>query len=146
MKRILLATVALLALSSQVFAQTPTPAPVPGVVSVPPSTKTMAIVVTEPMFATVATGEDLSSTLIGLDVYNNADKKIGTVKDIAMNDGRVHAYIIGVGGFLGMGDHYVAVTPKAIKITYRASDKSWHAVMDTDVAALKAAPEYKYQS
>jgi hypothetical protein len=81
-----------------------------------------------------------------LDIYNAKQEKIGTVKDIAMSGGRVNAYIVGVGGFLGVGDHYVAVMPSAIAITYGVIEKKWHATMDTDAAALKAAPEYKYAS
>jgi sporulation protein YlmC with PRC-barrel domain len=98
------------------------------------------------MFTSIATGEDLSSNLVGLDIYNASQQKIGTVKDIAMSDGRVNAYIVGVGGFLGIGDHYVAVKPSAITITFGAADKKWRATMDTNAAALKAAPEYKYAS
>ncbi len=40
--------------------------------------------------------------------------------------GRAQAYIVSVGGFLGMGDRYVAVNPSEIKITYNDSDKKWH--------------------
>jgi sporulation protein YlmC with PRC-barrel domain len=98
------------------------------------------------MFTSIATGEDLSSNLVGLDIYNANQQKIGTVKDIAMSDGHVNAYIVGVGGFLGIGDHYVAVKPSAVAITYGATDKKWRATMDTNAAALKAAPEYKYAS
>ncbi len=32
--------------------------------------------------------------------------------------GSIKAYIVGVGGFLGMGDHYVAVSPSAINMSY----------------------------
>ncbi len=148
MKNILLATVTLITLASPAFAQTATTSAsttsAPAVVTVPPSTVKMPVVASTSIFATIPTGEDLSSNLIGLDVYNGANVKIGTIKDIAMNAGRVHAYIIGVGGFLGMGDHYVAVTPASITISYGQSDKKWHATMNTDAAALKAAPEYKY--
>ena len=140
MKRTLFATATLLALSPAAFAQTPataaptTPAP------------TSAAVVSPSMFTSIATGEDLSSNLVGLDIYNANQQKIGTVKDIAMSDGHVNAYIVGVGGFLGIGDHYVAVKPSVVAITYGATDKKWRATMDTNAAALKAAPEYKYAS
>jgi hypothetical protein len=149
MQRTLFAAVTLLALSPAAFAQTPTAAATPAapaVVSVAPATHSAAVVGPAVMFATIPAGEDLSSNLIGLDIYNGTNDKIGFVKDIAMSGGRVNAYIIGVGGFLGMGDHYVAVTPSAIAITYSAADKKWHAIMNTDTAALKAAPEYKYAS
>src|ERR1039458_6462555 len=52
----------------------------------------------------------LSSNIVGLDVYYNKDK-IGDIKDIAMDTSGVRAYILSVGGFLGMGAHYVAVVP-----------------------------------
>ena len=40
----------------------------------------------------------------------NDNKNIGKIKDIALNQhGRAQAYILSVGGFLGVGDHYVAV-------------------------------------
>jgi len=58
----------------------------------------------------------------------------------------VNGYVIGVGGFLGMGDHYVAVRPSAVKLSYDAKDKKWHASMDASADQLKAAPEFKYPS
>ena len=95
-------------------------------------------------FTTVPNRDDLSSKLVGLSVYNNAGQDIGKIKDIAFNNTGVKAYILGVGGFLGVGDHYVAVRPSALNITYNANNSSWQAKMDTNAAQLKAAPEYKY--
>jgi hypothetical protein len=34
----------------------------------------------------------------------------------------VSGYILGVGGFVGIGDHYVAVRPSAVKLGYDAKD------------------------
>jgi hypothetical protein len=31
-----------------------------------------------------------------------------------------------------------------VTISYNATEKKWHAAMDTNAEALKAAPEYKY--
>jgi hypothetical protein len=45
-----------------------------------------------------------------------------------------------------MGDHYIAVRPSAINITYDASKDKWQALMNTDVDQLKSAPEFKYSS
>ena len=98
------------------------------------------------IFAIVPTNGDMSSKVIGLDIYNNAKQNIGTIKDISFNSSGVNAYIVGVGGFLGMGEHYVAIRPSAISVTYDAAAKKWRATMDTDAAQLKAAPEYKYAS
>jgi len=98
------------------------------------------------MFANIPANDELSSKVVGLDVYNNANQNIGTIKDVAYDGARVNGYILGVGGFLGMGDHYVAVRPSAIKLSYDAKDKKWHANMDANADQLKAAPEFKYPS
>lgn len=98
------------------------------------------------IFATVPTNDEMSSKVIGLDIYNNDKQNIGTIKDIAFSSNGVNAYIVGVGGFLGMGEHYVAIRPAAVTLTYDSTDKKWHAMMDTNAAQLKAAPEYKYAS
>lgn len=96
------------------------------------------------MFANVPAKAELSSKVVGLEVYNNANQNIGTIKDVAYNGTNVNGYIPGVGGFLGMGDHYVAVRPSAVKLSYDAKDKKWHASMDANADQLKAAPEFKY--
>jgi hypothetical protein len=96
------------------------------------------------IFTIIEAKADLSSKVIGLEIYNNEKQDIGEIKDIAFGSDGVQAYIVGVGGFLGMGDRYVAVRPSAIAVTYDVAGKTWHALMDTDAAKLKAAPEYKY--
>jgi sporulation protein YlmC with PRC-barrel domain len=90
--------------------------------------------------------EELTSNVVGLSVYNNDKKDIGTIKDLAFDSTGAKAYILAVGGFLGMGDHYVAVRPSAINLSYNGSDKKWHAEMNANADQLKAAPEYKYPS
>jgi PRC-barrel domain protein len=98
------------------------------------------------MFTSLPAKDELSSKVVGLDVYNSANQNIGTIKDVAYNGTSVNGYVIGVGGFLGMGDHYVAVRPFAVKLSYDAKDKKWHASMDANADQLKAAPEFKYPS
>ncbi len=96
-------------------------------------------------FVSVPQTNKLSSNMVGLDVYNSANKDIGTIKDVALNsDGRVDSYILSVGGFLGMGEHYVAVNPRDVMVTYNDSDKKWHATINTSAEQLKSAPEFKY--
>jgi PRC-barrel domain len=54
-------------------------------------------------------GEWRSSKLIGLNVYNH-DDKIGDINELIVDhSGKIEAIVIGVGGFLGMGEHDVAV-------------------------------------
>jgi hypothetical protein len=97
-------------------------------------------------FTNVPPQEELTSNVVGLSVYNNDKKDIGTIKDLAFDSTGAKAYILAVGGFLGMGDHYVAVRPSAINLSYNGSDKKWHAEMNANADQLKAAPEYKYPS
>jgi len=50
------------------------------------------------------------SKLIGLNVYDLQNQKIGDIKELLLdNDGKIGQVAIGVGGLLGMGEHDVAV-------------------------------------
>ncbi|MGA2993230.1 PRC-barrel domain-containing protein [Bradyrhizobium sp.] len=96
-------------------------------------------------FVAIPQNDELSSKVVGLDIYNTDNKDIGQIKDIALNpNGRSQAYIVSVGGFLGLGEHYVAVNPSAVKVSYNEQDKKWHASMNATADQLKAAPEFKY--
>jgi len=96
------------------------------------------------MFFFVPPHEELSSNVVGLDVYNKDKQNIGTIKDIALDANGLSGYIVGVGKFLEMGDHCVVVHPSAI--SFKAGDNGWHATMNVNATQLKAAPEYKYAS
>lgn len=98
------------------------------------------------MFTNIPSSDHLSSKVIGLDVYDDQKQDIGTIKDMAFDRSGLSAYIVGVGGHLGMGDHYVAVRPSAIHLSYNADAKKWQATMNTSADQLKNAPEYKYPS
>jgi PRC-barrel domain len=98
------------------------------------------------MFASLPAQADLSSKIVGLDVYNDAKQDIGTIKDIAYTGNTVDGYILSVGGFLGLGDHYVVVRPSAVNVNYSTNDNKWHATINASAEQLKAAPEYKYSS
>jgi sporulation protein YlmC with PRC-barrel domain len=61
-------------------------------------------------------GEWRASKLIGVNVYNEANEKIGDINEIILDkSGKAENVIIGVGGFLGMGEHYVAVAYDKLK-------------------------------
>jgi sporulation protein YlmC with PRC-barrel domain len=83
------------------------------------------------------------STYYNEDVYDNQDNKIGTVSDILLdNEGRISAVIVGVGGFLGLGQKDVAVPFNALKVTEKNNDR--YLVMNTTKEALESAPGYVY--
>jgi sporulation protein YlmC with PRC-barrel domain len=57
-----------------------------------------------------------ASKIVGLSVYNNNDQNVGSINDLLTDrSGTIKAVVIGVGGFLGMGEHLVAVSFDKIK-------------------------------
>ncbi len=59
-----------------------------------------------------------ASKVVGLNVYNDKDEKIGSINDLLLDkSGSIKAAVIGVGGFLGMGEHLVAVSFDKLKFS-----------------------------
>ena len=57
-----------------------------------------------------------ASKLVGVNVYNEANEKIGDINDVILDkSGKAANVILGVGGFLGMGEHLVAVSFDKLK-------------------------------
>ena len=77
-------------------------------------------------------------------VYDPSDNKIGGIDDVLIDkEGRVTALIIGVGGFLGMGEKNVAIPFSDIRASEKNNNK-WYLVLNTTKDALKTAPGYTY--
>ncbi len=118
-------------------------------------------------------GDWRASKVVGLNVYNDSNEKIGSINDLLMDKGgKIGAAVIGVGGFLGMGEHLVAVSFDKLKFsdqpvsytgasntnakpatttgaaTSASSTRSkWypdHAVFNATKDELKKLPEFKY--
>ena len=112
------------------------------------------------------------SKLIGLNVYDQQNEKIGDIKELMVDkDGKIEQVAIGVGGFLGMGEHDVAVkwtelkfsdqpvpsktssatggaarTTGAASSSTSSSKKNYpdHATLNTTKDQLKAMPQFNY--
>ena len=57
-----------------------------------------------------------SSKLVGLNVYNDSNESLGSINDLLTDkSGNIKAVVIGVGGFLGVGEHLVAVALDKVK-------------------------------
>lgn len=83
----------------------------------------------------------LASSLKARNVYDRSDVKIGVINDLVVDrDGRVAAFVIGVGGFLGIGEKNVAVPFEDVKITLH--DSRERLVLDRSRDDLKAAPAF----
>jgi len=61
-------------------------------------------------------GDWRASKMVGLNVYNSGNEKVGSIDDLLTDKtGAVKGVVIGVGGFLGMGEHLVAIPFDKIK-------------------------------
>jgi sporulation protein YlmC with PRC-barrel domain len=76
----------------------------------PPADSTTAAVTTLRWTTEQAAGQWRGTKLIGLNVYNNDNEKIGGITEIIVDEsGKLDAVVVGAGGFLGLGEHDVAV-------------------------------------
>ena len=87
----------------------------------------------------VTTGWSAKKDILGKAVYNDKNEKIGTVDDLIISPDRSVSFaIVGVGGFLGMGKHDVAIPVKNLKGEGKLM------LSGATKEALKALPEFKY--
>jgi sporulation protein YlmC with PRC-barrel domain len=57
-----------------------------------------------------------ASKMVGLSVYNDSNESVGSINDLLTDKtGNIKAVVIGVGGFLGVGEHLVAVAFDKVK-------------------------------
>lgn len=88
-------------------------------------------------------GQWLAGQFIGQAVTNQAGEKIGDINDLLFDkSGRVINVVIGVGGFLGIGEKYVAVPYSTLSIT---ADPQGKRVVSVPLSKerLQAAPDFK---
>src|SRR5437762_11635712 len=59
-----------------------------------------------------------ASKLVGLSVYNEKNESVGSINDMLTDkNGKIVAVVIGVGGFLGVGEHLVAIPFEKVKFS-----------------------------
>ncbi len=107
-----------------------------------------ASAISAPVFAAdnMQTADEFrTSKLVGTKVYNSANENIGSIEDIVLKaDGSMDEVVLSVGGFLGIGEKYVIVSPAAVTVAYSEADKKWSAKMDATKDEIEKAPEFKY--
>jgi sporulation protein YlmC with PRC-barrel domain len=90
------------------------------------------------------TDQIAASTYIGQSVYNASDESIGEINDVIFTkDGSVEAAVIGVGGFLGIGEKNVAVPLDTINVAEVPNSDDLKLTTQETADTLKAAPEFK---
>ncbi|WP_162916377.1 PRC-barrel domain-containing protein [Cohaesibacter haloalkalitolerans] len=98
-------------------------------------------------YLTAAPGQILASGLMGETVYSSVKDVdgvrtiIGDINDIVLDDeGTVDAAVIGVGGFIGLGEKDVAVDFNSLQ--WMTWEGERHLVMASTKEELEAAPEF----
>jgi PRC-barrel domain protein len=88
----------------------------------------------------VALGWSAKKQILDKDVYNNNNEKVGKVEDLIIAPDKAVSYaIVGVGGFLGMDRHDVAIPAGQLKF-----DGGKLMLPGATKEALKALPEFEY--
>jgi sporulation protein YlmC with PRC-barrel domain len=96
-------------LASVAFAQSP---------STPSDTTKNAPTTTMSDTSSSFQGNWRASKLVGLSVYNEKNESVGSINDMLTDkNGKIVAVVIGVGGFLGVGEHLVAVPFEKVKFS-----------------------------
>jgi PRC-barrel domain len=96
----------------------------------------------DPFYAVPMTSVAWRSTeIVGKPVYTRQDQRIGEVDELLVGpDGRILAAVVGVGGFLGIGERKVALAFPALQMTRDARGVKLSVDLNRDM--LRAAPEY----
>jgi sporulation protein YlmC with PRC-barrel domain len=71
------------------------------------------------MFYNSQPGQMRASKLIGMNIKNTANETIGEINELILDkSGKVVAVVVGVGGFLGIGQREVAIDYSALTVNY----------------------------
>jgi sporulation protein YlmC with PRC-barrel domain len=87
-----------------------------------------------------------ASKVAGVSVYNDNNESVGSINDLLMDkSGSIKAVVIGVGGFLGVGEHLVAVPFDKVKfvsepIAYTGASNTGGTAKTTPTTTTGAAP------
>ncbi|MGP9766048.1 PRC-barrel domain-containing protein [Halomonas sp. AOP13-D3-9] len=86
-----------------------------------------------------------SDALTGNQVKSSVedDEDIGTITDLVIDeDGQINAVVVGVGGFLGMGEKNVAIEWDSLELTKAEDGEDYVITVNASEDALEAAEEY----
>jgi hypothetical protein len=136
LKKFMITTAAAALLAGPAYAQSPSTPQSPPMAQSPSTTQTPATLATaSSKFVTAQTPDQLLAT-------DNA--KIGDVADVLFDkDGKVLAYVVGVGGFLGIGSKDVALAPSSFQVMPPTDRENMKLQLAMTKDELKAAPEFK---
>ena len=100
--------------------------------------------ITRDGYANVEADELTAENLTGARVYGAEDEDIGEVGELLLtDDGKMDRAVIDIGGFLGMGEHTIAVSFDEMQIVRSDDGNDVRVYIDSSEEALKAQPEYE---
>jgi hypothetical protein len=101
--------------------------------------------VTREGYSSVQANELTADKLEGAHVYGPKDEDVGEINRIILSeDGKkIDRVVLDVGGFLGIGEHQIAVTMDELNIVRNADGSDFRVYIDANQANLKALPEFK---
>jgi len=81
-----------------------------------------------------------ASSIVGMKVKNQNDETLGAIEDLVVDlqTGKISYAVLGVGGFLGIGEKYIAVPPSSF--SPGLDEKTL--VLNADKAKIQAAPGF----
>jgi hypothetical protein len=89
---------------------------------------------------TLTHGWSAKKQILGKPVYNDQSERVGEVNDIIVAPDKAISYaIMSVGGFLGLGEHYVAIPFNQFK-----ADDGKFVLPGATKDTLKAIPKFEY--
>lgn len=102
------------------------PAPMAPSKAAPPASSSAASPASSAQVITQQNADQLlASKFKGTDVLGPDDKKVGDISDILFSkDGKIEAYVVSVGGFLGIGSKEVAMAPSAFQVVPASTGSS----------------------
>jgi len=108
----------------------PVPGKTPGAAAQAPDAKT-------------AMGDYRASNLLNASLKNAAGESVGSINDLLLDgSGKITHVIVGVGGFLGIGERDVALKFEQVQLS-RDSNNRLSATASVTKESLKTAPEWK---
>jgi PRC-barrel domain len=95
-------------------------------------------------FVPLAAAELTAERLEGATVYSQADESIGDISQLNLDpDGKITEAIVDVGGFLGMGEHRVAIAFDEMNVVNDPETGDVRVYIDTTREDLEQRPEYQ---
>jgi sporulation protein YlmC with PRC-barrel domain len=138
-KHLALALLGTTLMAGPVLAQTSPPA---GSTTAPPagSTAAPAQMNTGNWLTQEQPGQWRASKLEGLDIYNQNNEKIGDISELLVDSsGKIQAVVVGVGGFLGIGERDVAIPFDQIRLVNEPRAVATTATTDPNAPAAPRA-------